>query len=175
MEIIKKAWEVTDPTIPRNYYDEQYMWEIVYAESAGKAKLKLIDRETDDYLKLKARRAKQDDIVLHKGSEIKRSQLEREIREMERVNNRRKKIMLFPENELFYVQNGYVGNSVSWWRLENKGYTCDLNYAQKYTRAEILKNFIPGRHEDRIWAASHVEKHIRQHVDGQYLDNKFTA
>ncbi len=172
--IINKAWEVTDPTIQRDYYDRQYMWEVVYAESAGKAKLKCTDVD-GSYINIKARRCRYHDIIFDKGQEIKRGQLEKSIRDMEIKNKRTEKVLSFPEDEMFYVQNGYVGNSVSWWRLENNGYTCDLDKAQKYTRQQILEQFVNGREEDRIWAASHVEQHIRQHVDSQYLDSNFVA
>lgn len=172
LQIVKKAWKVIDPVIQDHYISEEN-WETVYAETAGEAKTKCSEKE--NYINVKCRRSEPNDIVLHEGNEIVRHKLEHDIEETKRIRFRKNKVLSFPETEMFYIQNGYVGNSVSWWGLESRGYTTDITKAQKYTRQEVLKRFVNAREEDRIWAASHVDQHISQHVDSQYLNHQFVA
>lgn len=172
LEIIKKAYRVIDPNILEcgMYYSEDD-WEIVYAKSPGDAKSKC--SEYENYLNIKCKRAAPDDYVRYNGEEIKRrilfSRMESEIKR----DFRKQKVLQYPETEMFYIQNGYVGNCVLWWGLNNHSYTYDISHAQKYSREQVLNQFVNGRDEDIIWAASHVEQHISQHVDSQYLDCKF--
>lgn len=76
------------------------------------------------------------------------------------------------EEELYYIQNGYVGNAIMWWRHDSKGYTTDFDQAGKYTKEQALG--IIKRPEDRAWPCSYVDgqKDAHRHiVDGQYLSN----
>lgn len=169
LKIVRKAWEVKDPTVwERDASDEN--WQTVYAQTAGEAKSQCSEQEK--FLNIQARRAKLADIVLYDGNEIARGVLLRQIAREERTKQRRDNVLRFPETEMFYIQNGYVGNSVMWWGLGSAGYTTDITKSQKYTRAEVLESFVNGRGEDRIWAASHVETKIKQHVDAQGLDSE---
>ena len=39
--------------------------------------------------------------------------------------------------EKYYIRNeGYLGNALMWWREGNKGYTCDIREAGKYTKEQ---------------------------------------
>jgi hypothetical protein len=167
--IIKKAWEVKDPTIWESESSDDN-WQTVYAETVGEAKSQC--SEKDKFLNIKARRTKLSDIVLFEGYEIARGHLLRKIADEGRKEQRRNSVLKFPETEMFYIQNGYVGNSVMWWGVGGAGYTSDITKAQKYTRTEVLGSFVNGRKEDRIWAASHIETKIKQHVDCQGLDSE---
>ncbi len=94
-------------------------------------------------------------------------------KERKRVAERKLLVDRFPDGTNFYVQNGYVGNSVLWWGQRSNGYTTDISRAELYTKKEILERFVSGREEDIIWEAGHVLSNVRQHVDGQYLSREF--
>lgn len=172
LKVVRKAWKVKDPTV-WEFDSPDDNWQIVYAETAGEAKSKCSDKE--DFLNVKVRRAELADIVLHDGNEISRGDLIRRIADKERKDKRRELVMRFSETDTFYIQNGYVGNSVMWWGLGGAGYTTNILNAQKYTKEEILSQFVDGRQEDRIWLASHVEKNIKQHVDAQNLEHEYES
>jgi hypothetical protein len=186
LEIIKKAWRV--------YYDGMLSIDfnmgytdideipVVYAESANKAKVNrgesfyydLPNGYPASYLDLKVKRAKGMDIVKFKDVEYKRWEIKEMEKKDEIIKERKEWLDKFSDNSLFYIQNGYVGNSVLWWAKDSKGYTTNIEDAHKFTKKEIQKSFIESkREEDRIWFVEHVEKHIKKHVDGQYLSNEF--
>jgi hypothetical protein len=45
------------------------------------------------------------------------------------------------KQELYYIQNGYVGNAILWWGVDSKGYTTDITKAGKYTKEEAKISF----------------------------------
>jgi hypothetical protein len=167
--ILKKAYEVHDPTV----WDNPYMIypDEVYAETAGEAKQKCTDY--NEFVNIRAKRVPASDLVLFEGMEISRALAIDLIEDKERFETRKTKMQSYLETDMFYIQNGYVGNSILWWALNGSGYTTDLNKAQKYSKAEVIKRFVGGRSEDKIWLSSHVEQNIRTHVDSQYLDGKY--
>lgn len=172
LTIIKKAWEVKDPTVwDHDSQDEN--WQLVYADDESAAKVQCTEKY--HYINIKVRRAPASDKVLYEGQETKRHIIEHRLEEQKRIESRRSKVMQFPETELFYVQNGYVGNSVSWWGINSRGYTTNIANAQKYTRESILKDFIQGRETHVIWPESHIRDHITQHVDSQNLESKYSC
>jgi len=186
MKIIKKAYKVWhEGMLDENPY-EGYTIDslpITYANTPGEAKQNAseiydyeIDSEPHKYTDLKVRRAKGGDwLLLEDGEKIRRYALEHRESEKIRIQKRIDKVNSFPDNSNFYIQNGYVGNSVLWWGLRSSGYTTDLSKAQLYTKDEVLKNFVNGRVEDLIWNAKHVLENIKQHVDGQYLRSEHQA
>ena len=79
------------------------------------------------------------------------------------------------ENRQYYIQNGYVGNSINWWRLESKGYTTEINYAQKYSEEEAIK-IVKNKPSNKAWLCEHVDNNQEAKkiiIDGQYLDYNF--
>jgi len=78
------------------------------------------------------------------------------------------------DTTLFYIQNGWVGNSVLWLSFNN-GRTTEIDKALKFTREEMNK--ILSRYGDYIaWECQHVQgqKQANKHIiDGQYLDIDF--
>jgi len=77
------------------------------------------------------------------------------------------------KNELYYIQNGYVGNAILWWGVNSQGYTTDISKAGKYTKEEA-KNIIQ-RPEDTAWLCSYIDNNIEARktiIDGQYLSSK---
>ena len=179
MKVIKRAWRVwvhshLDET---NYNNADYVPHI-YANTLKEAKAKcdLYDAKNEHgdkarYIDIKARRSPHNDVVQYNGEEMERWRYEdRLIKE-----KRNAKIQALEADEMYYVQDSrsYCGNSVFWWAKESRGYTTELNNAEKYTKDEIVKRFLNGRDSDVIWKASHVEKHIRTHIDAQYLESDY--
>lgn len=77
------------------------------------------------------------------------------------------------KTELYYIQNGWVGNAILWWAENSRGYTTDITKAGKYTREEAQN--ICKRPEDSAWLCSHVDNNTEARklvIDGQYLDSK---
>ena len=73
--------------------------------------------------------------------------------------------------EMYYIQNGYVGNAILWWGIDSKGYTTDFTKAGKYTKEQA--EGIIKRPQDRAWPCSYVdtnEEAKKLIVDGQYLN-----
>lgn len=166
LPIIKKAWFVANVD---GLSDWEINWEVVYAETPGKAKSVFLKHEEGEYLFLSVKRGKLNDVVLFEDKETKRHCVLTTLETRKRIQERKEKVLKFPENEEFYIQNGYVGNSVYWWRLGNAGYTTNLNEAQKYTREEILTR-LNMKEGNKIWPASHVLEHISPQVDSQHLN-----
>lgn len=76
--------------------------------------------------------------------------------------------------ELYYIQNGYVGNAILWWGINSRGYTTDITKAGKYTKEEAEK--IIQRPQDIAWLCEHIdnnEKAKKLTIDIQYLDTQF--
>lgn len=87
--------------------------------------------------------------------------------------DRSKEILKYPEEEHFYVQNGYVGNSILWWAKDGKGYTTNIDRAHKFTRQETLDNFVTSKKDYKPWPASHIEENISMHVNAEHVSTKF--
>jgi len=78
------------------------------------------------------------------------------------------------KEELYYIQNGWVGNAILWWGKESFGYTTEIDKAGKYTKEEAKK--IINRPEDKAWLCSHVDNNKQAHklvIDGQYLKTRY--
>lgn len=76
--------------------------------------------------------------------------------------------------KMYYIQNGYVGNSMLWWAIDRKGYTTEIDKAGKFTKEEA--KVIIKRPQDRAWPCSHVDncKQARKTIiDGQYLNRRY--
>jgi hypothetical protein len=150
---------------------------VVHAETSGKAKyhgLHYLDigslKRELRYTDMKTRRVKSQDIIFFNGEKIERWKMEHNME----VKARLHKMYELSDDDMYYVQDArnYVGNAVLWWGLGGGGYVTDLKKAQKYTKAEIVKEFGDGRDTDKIWPASHVEKAIREYVDIQGLNRE---
>ena len=185
MEIISKAFQVWHEGMLNDNPHEGYTMDelpVTYAETAGLAKTmssEVYDYELygyePEFTDLKVRRAKSYDKIMFEGHEYKRWQINTILETRERHSERRKAVEKFPDGTNFYVQNGFVGNSVLWWGKNSNGYTSDISKAELYTKEEILSKFVEGREEDRIWEAKHVLSKVKSHVDGQYLSSEYRA
>ena len=154
--------------------------DVVYAETASKAKCKCEWRDGknedgDDarYIDIKCIRAKEYDEIEHNGEKMDRKRYGEKLIEEER----NKKLQNLDKDDMYYVQDarGYVGNAVSWWAHDGSGYTCKIKSAQKYTKDEILKDFINGRDTDVIWSARHVDANISEIIDVQNINRKHSV
>lgn len=185
-EIVEKGFIVWHDGMLSSNPNEGYLFEnlpVTYAESPSKAKSKAselydfeIDGDTHTYTDIKVRRAKWADwIKLDDGEKVIRTTLERKLKEDKKVSERRAKVEAYPDNAMFYIQNGYVGNAVLWWGLNSSGYVCDILKAQRYTKEYVLKHFCDGREEDIIWEANHVLECTKLIVDGQFLKKEFKS
>lgn len=75
--------------------------------------------------------------------------------------------------EMYYIQNGWVGNDILWWKKGDNGYTTDFLKAKAFTKDEALK-LIDGRAKYRAWPCSYVDEQKDAHIlviDSQYLDS----
>lgn len=71
--------------------------------------------------------------------------------------------------KLYYIQNrGACGNSILWWRKEDRGYTTNLGEAETYTLEEAKKR--TKRNIDRFWPKEYIDKRATLHVDMQEID-----
>jgi hypothetical protein len=76
-------------------------------------------------------------------------------------------------DKLYYIQNGFVGNSICWWRHEGKGYTSDFSEAGKFPEKEAKMQAAMRPGEDIAWPCSYIDnnqKAKKMTIDGQYLN-----
>jgi hypothetical protein len=76
--------------------------------------------------------------------------------------------------ELYYIQNGYIGNAILWWAKDSKGYTTNFKNAGKFTWAQAED--IIKRPEDRAWPCKYIDEQLDAQivtVDAQYLSTKY--
>lgn len=76
----------------------------------------------------------------------------------------------------YYIQNrGTCGNSVSWWAINDQGYTLDIRCAKVFDEDdEKLKPENMRKGIDTAWEKSFVDQYVQHHIDIQdlqYRDN----
>lgn len=73
-------------------------------------------------------------------------------------------------NRLYYVRDmrTIVGNSVSWWAWNGRGYTCDIRTAHVWTRDEIEKENLADHF--KVYPIEDVLPLAQHHIDIQDLD-----
>lgn len=74
----------------------------------------------------------------------------------------------------YYIQDsrGYVGNCLSFWRPEGKGYTTNINDAGLFTKEEA-ERICKNRDSDIAWREDYIKSHTQLTVDSQYIDRAF--
>lgn len=179
LKIIEKAWTVWHdgmiggfPEIHTNIEDIP----VTYAKTPGQAKTLsseihefYIYGEPHKYTDLKVRRAKGADKVRYNDEILYRWQVTNRI-EMEKEKQEFQDKVNSVKGNSFYVQHGFVGNSILWWATNGNGYTTNIDNAQVYSKDEILSKFVNKRSTDYIWLASHVNSKISKHVDSQHVN-----
>lgn len=77
---------------------------------------------------------------------------------------------------MYYIQNkkaGYSGNNIYFWALESRGYTIDLNRAQKYTEEEAKKICLGNPEKNVAWPVDYIDNNkeaIQRVADSQFLE-----
>lgn len=71
--------------------------------------------------------------------------------------------------QLYYIQekDRTVGNSATWWRKNDQGYTCHLKEAGKYCEEAMLKRTKDA--EDVGWPVEDIDKMATSQVDVQKM------
>lgn len=178
--LLKKAYKVYHIGMISNNPEEGYEFDnlpITYADSHTEAKKKArhlhdfeIDGKPHTFIDIKTARAKDADMVLFDGIEMRRYEAKQYVADNKYKSELIQKIEKHPDTELFYIQKGYVGNCPLFWAIGDRGYTCKIDNAQQYTKAEILSKYINSSKENRFWPVSYISKHIVKVVDSQNLD-----
>lgn len=76
------------------------------------------------------------------------------------------------ENKDYYIQNGYVGNTMLFWRKNGDGYTTNLDEAGIWDE-ESAKTICANRNKNnRAWPISYIDKIASLQVDTQRADGK---
>lgn len=74
------------------------------------------------------------------------------------------------EDDLYYLQTrGYVGNSLMWWKQGKHGYTCDIQQAHVWTKAEAFGQAKVRPTEDFPWPKDYIDAHLQHHVNSQHV------
>ena len=72
----------------------------------------------------------------------------------------------------YYIRNeGYLGNALIWWAKNSKGYTCDINSAEMFTKEEVKR--ICKRPEDSAYECNYIDGLFNAKkliIDCQYVD-----
>lgn len=71
----------------------------------------------------------------------------------------------------YYLQNGYVGNSILWWAQGRSGYTADITKAHVFTKEEAFAQH-KTRKADVPWPKEYIDARIKSHVDAQYCSKR---
>ena len=66
--------------------------------------------------------------------------------------------------EMYYIQNGYVGNSILWWAKDFAGYTTHFKKAGKYSKDEAIEIINNESKDDCAWSCWHVDHNQDAHV-----------
>lgn len=74
---------------------------------------------------------------------------------------------------MYYIRNeGYLGNALMWWAKGDRGYTCDIRKAGRFTEQQA-KN-ICKRQEDTAYSCDYIDKLLHAQeliIDGQYVED----
>lgn len=62
------------------------------------------------------------------------------------------------DDDIYFLQNGFTGNSLCFWKINGCGYTSNINEAQQFTKAEALSQN-KTRKDDKPWNAYQVVQH----------------
>jgi len=79
---------------------------------------------------------------------------------------------------MYYIQNtdrGFLGNAIFFWGLGGRGYTADLNKAQKYTEEDARVICLGNPEKNKAWPVEYLENNEGKQtiIDSQYIDSEF--
>lgn len=164
VKIIRCAWQAWCATNT----ELKMVFAITPEEARAKYKSIMgLHNKTSIYLN----RISSEDILEFEGREIRRNQLEDLLHTREVQQKRKAFVETQSDDTLFIIQNqGYVGNNIKFWGVQGAGYTTNLDKAKRFTKEQVLIQFVNGREEDIIWLASELEAKAALMVDHQLLD-----
>ena len=180
-KIIEKAYFVWHPGMIDKHNPERFSAPedvpYVMAETAQKAKAAAnvcfyyeIEGEPHRYCHLRARRAYDYDLILHKDKSVVRHHVESEIERKKMIDAKIDKLRDYGKDVIYYVQSGYSGNSLILHATGHRGYTSDIDKAHKWSSNEIIGHILSGGHNDRIWPAHELHKAITRTANSEKLD-----
>lgn len=74
--------------------------------------------------------------------------------------------------EQFYIQKGFVGNSMMWWRKSDCGYSVNLKEARVFSKEEALEIRSRPYSNKKAWPKEYIDKKTTPQADVQDCDFK---
>jgi len=74
---------------------------------------------------------------------------------------------------MYYIQRGYVGNAIEWWRKGGNGYTANIFEAEKFTEERMKELVFRPDKKYKAWPCDYIDNNkaaIYLIVDSQMLD-----
>jgi len=146
---------------------------IIYADSPSKAKAKALKLGYLDckYIDLAIKRIPEEDKVEFYGKFISKRNKENNLKERQKYLDSFNKIKELPNDSLFLVQNGFVGNDMLFWKQNNAGYSCNIKEAQVYTKIQLFQ-MLPLKDNMKIWNYYYIMENLSLVCNSQCLDCK---
>ena len=175
LEIIEKAYAVWVPEMigytPDHCAPDWSVLRPVYANSRSEAKSGGFSNEWDwdskddlEWINIKCRRLPKYDIVEYDGEKITVSEMDEMVTKKKLIQDNKDSINKYPDNEMFYVYNGYVGNCIYFYAPS----TTHLSEAKKYNKQDALR-YANGLNGKNWIPASIAEKAATLQVDMQNI------
>ena len=76
------------------------------------------------------------------------------------------------DEPLYYLQTGFSGNSLLWWREGKSGYTSDVQHAHVFTKAEAFGQAKTRPGVDLPWRKDYIDAHLEFHVNNEKVSRK---
>lgn len=76
-----------------------------------------------------------------------------------------------PNDSLFLIQNGFVGNDMLFLKQNNAGYSCNIKEAQVYTKIQLFQ-MLPLQDNMKIWNYYYIMENLSLVCNSQCLDYK---
>lgn len=73
----------------------------------------------------------------------------------------------------YYIQNteaGYLGNAITFWGKNRRGYTAYLDKAEQFTEDEAREICLGNPEKNKAWPVDYIDKGAFRVTDSQYLD-----
>lgn len=74
-------------------------------------------------------------------------------------------------DNLYYLQNGYSGNQILWWKEGRRGYTTDIELAHVFTYLEAKAQH-ESRSTDIPWRKDYIDSKIKRTVNSEHISLK---
>lgn len=71
------------------------------------------------------------------------------------------------DEPLYYMQTGFSGNSLLWWREGRAGYTTDIKRAHVFSKSEAYSQAKVRPGVDQPWRKDYIDQHLEHHVNNE--------